>query len=214
MNKKTVFIALLGVVFTLAFGNSSAAADSYVLLFSKDQSLVSEAGYNVDHIGVVKHFVYDLAGVGTSYNVNRNGTQIPGSPYTVDENNSIYFETSDGGEFLISDVLPPEFSNINVNPSRLSAQPGYNVATITFTVNETLEANPSVKAGANDALFSGKTGYDYIYTYTTGESETEGAVNINISGTDLSDNSGSATCDGCLEFDFTAPATPGAPQPQ
>ncbi len=212
MNKIRFGLAFAIVFSVLTIWSASTYAASYVLIFSKDGTPVSSVSYNVDNAPLIRHLVYDLDGIGDSYNVYQGGSPIGGSPYTVDVNSSIYFETTSGGTFLITqgtpgpDTTPPSFNNITSNPSALSVQPGYNTAAIMFSSSEPLASNPTVKVGSNDAVFAGKTGNSYTYTYTANEAvDPETSVNITISGTDLADNSGSTTCSGCLKFDFTGP---------
>jgi hypothetical protein len=112
-----------------------------------------------------------------------------------------------------SDTTPPQFSSVNITPSTLGKNPGYNTATIKFTASETLQANPTVKVGPYSAGFSNKSGNNYTYTYvaTGNESPENTPIGVTISGTDLAGNVGQTTS-GSVMFDFSV-LKPVAPQP-
>jgi len=132
--------------------------------------------------------------------VNRAGLS-PGPPYT----GTISF-TSNGGNQNVSvsmtvpDNEPPEISNLTVNPT--IAKIGTNL-TITFTVSEALQGNPTVTVAENGATFNSKVDNDYTYIYTVQGTEGEGDKTVNVSATDLAGNPGSANT--TVTFDFTGP---------
>jgi len=142
-------------------------------------------------------------GAGISENVTVTVSRTGKSPGTY--NGTISF-TSNGGSqnvsvsMTVADTTPPQISNLIVNPT--IAKTGTNL-TITFTVSETLQSNPTVIVAGNGATFNSKSGNNYAYSYIVKGTEGEGSKAVNVSATDLAGNTGSGST--TVTFDFTAP---------
>ena len=140
---------------------------------------------------------------GSSENVTATVDRTGKAPGTY--NGTISFTSSYGSQdvsvsMTVLDTIPPEISNLTVNPA--IAKAGTNL-TITFTVSEALQGNPSVTVAGNAATFNSKSGNNYTYTYTVQGIEGEGNKTVNVLATDLAGNPGSAFT--TVTFDFTAP---------
>ena len=92
----------------LALGATSAHADSHVVVFAKDELTRKEYKYTVVELGVVIHLICDLEEHAAGYPVTRDGQVISGSPFTIDEDRTLSFETQAGGTFVIGQCMPPE----------------------------------------------------------------------------------------------------------
>jgi hypothetical protein len=104
------------------------------------------------------------------------------------------------------DFTAPTINPLTVNPA--IAKAGTNL-TITFTVSETLQGNPTVTVAGNGATFSSRSGNNYTYTYTVKGTEGEGSKAVDVSATDSAGNTGSGST--TVTFDFTAPTVSAAP---
>lgn len=109
-----------------------------------------------------------------------------------------------GGEGV--DAPPPDFGSIVVTPRPAKAG---DVVTITFTAIRELSAAPTVTVDGDAATYVSSVGLEYTYTYTVTGIESEGAVEILISGDDLDGNPLSSPAP--FTLDFTAPAAAADP---
>ncbi|MAG08118.1 hypothetical protein CMO89_01490, partial [Candidatus Woesearchaeota archaeon] len=98
-----------------------------------------------------------------------------------------------------ADVEAPTFYDFEISPNPAKDER----VTIKFTASEELTANPSVLVDSNAATFSLFTNNRYTYYYDVTTSDPEGDVLVNVTGTDLNSNTGSA--DTTLTIDYTAP---------
>ncbi len=134
-------------------------------------------------------YIYTVQGTEGEGNkaVNVSATDLAGN--TGSSNTTVTF-----------DFTSPTISNLVVNPT--TAKSGTNL-TITFTVSETLQSNPTVTVAGNGATFNSKSGNNYTYIYTVQGTEGEGSKTVNVSATDLAGNTGSANT--TVTFDFASP---------
>ena len=111
-------------------------------------------------------------------------------------------DTSPPQTFTITvvDNRPPTFASILATPTL--ARAGVTV-TITFSVSEALQSNPTVVVAGNQATFRSLAGLTYTYTYTVQGTEPMGAAFITITGTDLAGNVGLGGSS--ITLDFTPP---------
>ncbi len=113
---------------------------------------------------------------------------------------------SGSGTFSLSSTDttgPPVFSNIIASPAFAKTS---TVVTITFTVSESLVSNPTVTVNGRAAAYQSNVGNDYTYSYTVQAADPNGNAVIQVSGTDLAGDSGSATApSGTLTIDRISP---------
>jgi len=118
--------------------------------------------------------------------------------------NTDYFTVTVGG-----DTTPPSFSNIvaTPDPSKLNDN-----VTITFTVSEALQANPTVTVSGRQANFVSVNGFNYTYSYTViaQSPEVNGINTISITGTDLAGNQGTGSGSLTIVFDYDNDGMPDA----
>lgn len=102
---------------------------------------------------------------------------------------------------VTSDRRTPTFTGITATPSRVSE----GVVQIGLTASEPLSGTPAVTVNGNAATALEGSGMSYTYTYSVQASDPEGTATIVVSATDLAGNTGSATNQGALFIDRTAP---------
>ncbi len=111
--------------------------DDQVTLFSKTGNPIITVAYPVSGAsGTVTHLLTGLL-PGTYY-VTQNGAPIAGSPFTTGNQSSLLFESSGGGNFLVSNSSPgqvsPDFVETGVSNPPATAKPGS-----TFSLTDTVK---------------------------------------------------------------------------
>ncbi|MDI6786446.1 MAG: hypothetical protein QMD92_07020, partial [bacterium] len=101
------------------------------------------------------------------------------------------------------DTIVPTFTDLNATPNPAKA----GGVTITFTVSESLQANPTVTVNGNATTYVSKSGLTYTYTYNVAASgEAQGATTVAITGTDLAGNVGGPYSSSSFVIDTVNPS--------
>ena len=97
-------------------------------------------------------------------------------------------------------LIEPEFTDVRIGPDPAKVN---DPLSITFDVSEPLVANPAVTVDGHPAAFVSVAGSLYTYSYLVTGAETEGTVDVVISGENLSGGIGTTT--DSVTLDFTPP---------
>jgi len=180
-------LAKIGTVVTVTFtvseplaGNPAVTVNGHPAAYASKSDLDYSYTYTVDTSDPEGNATIEVSGADFAGNAN---------------------SLSDSSGLTI-DKTAPEFSNIAPTPAL--AKVG-TVVTITFTVSESLIANPTVTVNGHAAAYASNSGLDYTYTYTVDVSDPEGNATIEVVGSDLAGNANSLSDSSGLTVDKTAP---------
>ncbi|HUW61962.1 MAG TPA: SUMF1/EgtB/PvdO family nonheme iron enzyme [Candidatus Bathyarchaeia archaeon] len=102
--------------------------------------------------------------------------------------------------------IAPVFSNLEAAPAQAKAS---DTVTLTFTVSEPLDANPTVTVNDNGATFvSAGSPTEFTYEYVVQPTDPLGMAEISVFGFDLAENQGSLSNNVALEIIEEGPGVP------
>ncbi len=181
-------------------GVSSGIQESTIALASTDVSVSQNGSVSVGSIAI--------SGSGSSRTITLSS--ITGSASEVSVSIPANTARDNAANAALGSSAAVAFAVDNTAPtfSSLTAAPAYAkqgaTVTISFTASETLSADPTVTVNGNPATKSGaSSGLNYVYTYVVSGSDSNGSASVNVSGTDVAGNSGSASTS--FTVDKTAP---------
>ncbi|MEK7139254.1 MAG: Ig-like domain-containing protein, partial [Patescibacteria group bacterium] len=193
-----IYDITLPAVSSVEVNPTIAKAGAVTISFAVSETLESDPIVKVNQeTATFSRRFSDQAGWGYEYVFNVTPAD-PQGPATItievtDLAQNTFVDSLTGS--LTVDTIAPAVSSVEVSPSPAKTGP----VTISFTVSETLEANPTIEVNNNTAelilryqivgtenSFSGSWRYTYVYNVTP--SDQQGPATIYIEAKDLADN--------------------------